>query len=184
MAKTDKTYEEYSIDFQLKSNDRKELRDTIVKKFLEEKGGYWKDGIKHVTRFRYYVEKLVDGRRIFLLRPTHLNKGIDFQVWVEKFAEDKDGRPSHKDVFADLKAKQMEEPRKALELAKLIERIWHCEDPEDILGATPITFKSGWSAEMMLKILKWLFIEQDITYWNYDGRGMLWSAIQTAVQLS
>jgi hypothetical protein len=32
--------------------------------------------------------------------------------------------------------------------------------------------------EMLLKILKWLFIEQDITYWNYDGRQMLKMAIE------
>ncbi len=182
MTRNDKVYEEFSIDFSLKSNDRKELRDTVVKKFLEEKGGYWKDGVKHVTRFRYYVEKLADGRRIFLFRPTHLNKGIDFQVWVEKFADGKDGRPSHKDVLADLKGKQMEDPQKALELSALIERVWKCEEPGDVLKGSGLSFKSGWSIEMLLKILKWLFIEQDITYWNYDGRGMLWAAIHKAVQ--
>ena len=38
-------------------------------------------------------------------------------------------------------------------------------------------FHKGLTLEMLLKILKWLFIEQDITYWNYDGRQMLKMAI-------
>ncbi|VVB81524.1 Uncharacterised protein [uncultured archaeon] len=182
MVKDEKVYEEQSINFILRSGGRKELRDAIVIKFLEEKGGYWKEGVKHVTRFRYYVETLADGRRVFLFRPTHLNKGIDFQVWVEKFQDDKDGRPSHKDVFADLKGKNIEDSKKCLELAELINRVWLCEDPDDVLKGNSLVFKSGWSVEMLLKILKWLFIEQDITYWNYDGRGMLWSAIREAIK--
>lgn len=28
-----------------------------------------------------------------------------------------------------------------------------------------------------IKTLKWLFIEQDIRYWNYSGRDMLWKGI-------
>ena len=84
MAKDDKIFEENEVNFDLKLNSREELRKKTVDKFLSEKGGYWKDGVKHVTRYKYFVEKLTDGRRIFLLRPTYLNKGIDFQVWVEK----------------------------------------------------------------------------------------------------
>ena len=30
------------------------------------------------------------------------------------------------------------------------------------------------------KTIKWLFIEQDIRYWNYSGRNMTWSIIPPA----
>jgi hypothetical protein len=30
---------------------------------------------------------------------------------------------------------------------------------------------------MIIKTIKWLFIEQDIRYWNYSGRDMLWSGV-------
>jgi hypothetical protein len=33
--------------------------------------------------------------------------------------------------------------------------------------------------EIILLAIKWLFIEQDITYWNWSGRDMLWGHIQT-----
>lgn len=183
MKKDNKIYEEYKVDFSPKSEDRKELRDSVVKKFLDEKAGYWKDGRKYVTRFKYYVETLSDGRHIFLMRPTFLNKGIDFQVWVENYKDGKDGRPSHNDIIVDILSKKKENKEQLLELLKLIERAWLCKNPEDILKDCKLNFKSGMSLEMLLKILKWLFIEQDLTYWNYDGRGMLWSGIQTISKL-
>ena len=35
----------------------------------------------------------------------------------------------------------------------------------------------GWDYEVLLKLLRWLFIEQDVTYWSGNGREMLYSAI-------
>src|SRR3989338_3797868 len=123
MSKDDKIYEEYSINFDLKSNSREKLRKETVDKFLSEKGGYWKDGKKYVTRYRYFVEKLKDGRRIYLLRPTFLNKGIDFQVWVEKLDNGNDKRPSHRDTFSDLKLKKSENPALYPKLIEAIDRV-------------------------------------------------------------
>jgi len=185
MPKDEKKSEFFEIDWKLKGNSRKELRDAAVKKFLEEKGGYWKSGFKYVTKFKYFVEKLNDGRRVYLLRPTHLNKGIDFQVWVEKFKDKEDGRPGHNDIFADLRGKQQEDPELIEKLLNAIDLVWECEEPDEVLKKyTNLDFKTGFSAEMLLKILKWLFIEQDITYWNYDGRGMLRKAINMSLGFS
>lgn len=32
----------------------------------------------------------------------------------------------------------------------------------------------------ILKAIKWLFIEQDIRYWNYSGRNMTWGIVPSA----
>ena len=174
----DKVYDDYQIEWSLISDSREELRKRVVNKFLSEPCGYWKDGIKHVTRFKYFVEKLQDERRIFLLRPTYLNKGIDFQVWVEKFDGTIDGRPSHQDIFKDLVAKKKENPRDFAKLIQMIDSVWNCQEPDAVLKAIDKNaFSQGFPIEMVLKILKWLFIEQDVTYWNYDGRQMLRMAI-------
>ena len=170
-------YEDFEINFKLKEGSRKELRGFIVNMFLAEKGGYWKDEVKHVTRYKYFVETIRDGRKIYLLRPTFLNKGIDFQVWVERLDGEKDKKPSHKSIFEDLKDKKQEDPIKFKELLVLIDRVWKCEDPENILEQNELEFRTGWPVELFLKVLKWLFVEQDITYWNYDGRSMLKRAI-------
>lgn len=177
VKKDDKIYEEYNVDLSLTLNSREELMKKAVETFISEKPGYWKDGNKHVTRYKYFVEKLEDGRRIYLKRPTFLNKGIDFQVWVEKFDGENDGRPSHKDIFKDLNLKKDENPKNIQKLLKAIDRVWNCEEPDKILSDIDFEYKKGLSIEMLLKILKWLFIEQDITYWNYDGRTMLRMAI-------
>lgn len=171
-------YDEFEIEFSLSDNSREKLRNKIVNKFLSEKGGYWKNGIKHVTRFKYFVEKLKDGRRIYLLRPTWLNKGIDFQVWIEKFNGNSDKKPSHDDIFDDLKIKKEENPEDFPKLIKMIDLVWNCREPDEIIKNNKVVFNKGMSVEMLLKVLKWLFIEQDITYWNYDGREMLRRAIK------
>ena len=113
-----------------------------------------------------------------LLRPTFLNKGIDFQVWVEQFKEEQDAKPSHKDILEDLKMKKKKNAIEFKLLFEAIERIWECEEPTTVLKDYSFSFKKGLSVELILKVLKWLFIEQDITYWNYTGRGMLFEAIK------
>ena len=165
------------MDFDLRLNSREELRKKAVDIFLSEKGGYWEGEVKHVTKYKYFVEKLKDGRRIFLLRPTFLNKGIDFQVWVEKMDGEKDKRPGHKDIFNDLQIKKKENSNDVSLLLEAIDKVWNCKEPDEVLKELKVNFKEGFEVELLLKILKWLFIEQDITYWNYDGRGMLRKAI-------
>jgi len=175
---TGHVYDEFEIEWILTDDSREELRKKVVNKFLSEPGGYWKNGVKHVTRFRYFVEKLEDGRRIFLLRPTYLNKGIDFQVWVERFDGTNDKRPSHQHIFNDLRLKKKENPKDFPKLIQMIDDVRNCQEPDVVFKKiNKNAFHQGFPVEMLLKILKWLFIEQDITYWNYDGRQMLRMAI-------
>lgn len=175
----DRVYEDHESDFELRTGDRKAIREKVVELFLSEKPGYWEDGKKHVTRYKYYVETLEDGRRIYLSRPAHLNKGMDFEVKVERFDGIKDKRPSHNDIFNDLKEKKEKEAPKLMGLLDVIALVHDCQDPTFVLPKySHVQFETGMSTEMVLKILKWLFIEQDTTYWNYDGRYMLFSAIK------
>lgn len=60
----------------------------------------------------------------------------------------------------------------------MIDLVWNCREPDEIIKNNKVVFNKGMSVEMLLKVLKWLFIEQDITYWNYDGREMLRRAIK------
>ena len=167
----------YIEELKLIDTNRESLRNKAVEKFLLEHGGYVKDGIKHITKYRYNVETLSDGRRIYLLKPTWLNKGIDFQVMIEKYKDHIDARPSHKDIMHDLKIKKEFNAQMYELLRKDIDRVWNCEEPINVLRDVRYAFKKGFTIELILKCLKWLFIEQDITYWNYDGRGMLKRAI-------
>ena len=73
-------YEE--IDFKVSTcSSREELRKIVIFKFMEEKPGLGKGN--DTSRYRYNVEILNDGRRIYLTRPAYLKKGFDFRINVE-----------------------------------------------------------------------------------------------------
>ena len=55
-----------------------------------------------------------------------------------------------------------------------IKKVYNCRNDIDY----SLSFKSGYSTDLILKCLKWLFIEQDIRDWSYSGRVMLWEIIK------
>lgn len=145
-------------------------------------------------KYRYYVEKCSDGKRIYLARPTALNKGVDFQVGLEGYCRTrrrtKNGkrprrseRPSHPDMLHDLRLKTREKPRLSKALFRAICDVYDCVEPRLAIRREPRikSFSSGLPIEKTLLILKWLFIEQDVTYWLGTGRNMLMHAIEKKV---
>lgn len=151
---------------------RTELREIVVSQFLKEEPGLGTGS--NTARYRYNVEKLSDGRRIYLTRPAYLKKGFDFRINVEGTVfQTGQEYPKHDDIFHDLRDKQRRDPLSCRELYKAIQRVYDCEDPEDILSEyESIKFDIGHSVELLLKVIKWFFIEQDIRDWNYSGRAM------------
>ena len=51
-----------------------------------------------------------------------------------------------------------------------------------VVSESKLTYETGFSLELTLKALKWLFIEQDVAYWNYDGQMMLLTTIRSALK--
>ncbi len=128
----------------------------LFKYYNDTQGG----AVTNFLEFHISFENIQDGRRVYLLRPTFLNKGIDFQVWVEKMDGKDDKRPSHQDVFKDLQLKQNENPKEIPELMKAIDRVWNCEEPDHVLRKFSPNFKKGFEVELLLKILKDLGIKK------------------------
>ncbi len=159
--------------------DRNSVRMRVVEKFSKERAGKGKGEL--ASRYTYYVERLTDGRRVYLCRPAALHNGFDFVVCVEGVNFNFNGRkrcnPKHEDILADLCAKKAENPREYLKLLHLIEEVYKCKNVGFSTGNL-LQFRAGYSGDLILAVLKWLFIEQDIRYWNYSGRDMLWKAIQ------
>jgi hypothetical protein len=85
-------------------NDKTSLRAFILNQWILEN-----------SKYRYFVEVLSNGNRIYLERPGRLNK---------------DNLPNFGEPY-----------------------------------------------ELILKTLRWLFIEQDVTYWSGQGRNMLYNGI-------
>jgi hypothetical protein len=54
-------------------------------------------------------------------------------------------------------------------------------DVDQVLTKYPYlqaSFQSGAQIDVLLKILKWMFIMEDIVYWNYDGRAKLYNFLK------
>jgi len=123
----------------------------------------------------YIVDRLQDGTKVFLIRPAWLNKGYDFKVCVEGWDESANPAPSHSEIYSDLYWKREQDDSDSFEaLCKAVLEIHQGASPTAVLnkyGGT-FDFSVGRTPDVLLKSLPWLFIEQDIRYWNYTGRNM------------
>lgn len=159
------------------SGTRNEVRERVIAEFLKEAPGTGKGD--NQSKYLYYVETLNNGNRIYLERPANLHNGFDFVINVEQINFSTTNRikynPSHDNIFCDLQIKKSESSEKYAELYKLIEDVYNCKEIQE----TSLSFNTGYSVDLILKIVKWFFIEQDIRYWNYSGREMFMSGIPT-----
>lgn len=159
MIKKDDRKNVYSLNVNNFSN-KKDIRDYLLKT--------WSNEAERV-QFRYFVETLSDNKRIYLERPANLNKGCDFVVKIEDliiFKNGNDRPPKHKDLLEYIKTNQS----KLTNLKDELENVYQCKSMP--------TIYTNIEHEIILKLSKWFFIEQDITYWAKSGRNMLWIAVK------
>lgn len=154
-------------------------RQSLARIFLAELPGTETERTKYI----YYVETDSVGNRVYLIHPAILNNGFDFTIHAEnqEFVHtDKRNRtrrddvPSHKNIYDDLMAKKNENSTLFSQLKTLLDKVYRCEKIENDEYCS-YTFASGIPVELLFKTIKWLFIEQDITYWNGQGREMLYN---------
>ena len=153
-------------------NDKISIRSFLLNRWILEEPN---------LKYRYFVETLVDGNRIYLERPGRLNKGCDFVIYIENhivWKNRNDKPPAHEFIITDLYMKK--NALSCLEWNLLLAGI------ESIYSCTPfyVAYTNcnhlpvvGEPYELILKTLRWLFIEQDITYWSGSGRSMLYNGI-------
>jgi hypothetical protein len=130
------------------------------------------------VKFRYPVESLPHGN-LFIVRPGY-KKNFDFHVEPPVGMEL--GRGFHYEIALDLRNKKKENPKKFKNLLNAIIDIYNCSenDVNKILSKyTGIkrSFKTGAKVEIFLKVLKWLFIMEDILYWDVEGRAFLFNLL-------
>jgi len=171
----------FELNFSLDNNkERNNLRMCVVEQLSKELCGKGKDD--KATRYIYFVETLSSGDRIYLKRPAWLHNGFDFLVCVENINFNPNGRyrnyPSHDDIFKDLINKKNENDNLYKKLYALMNDTFECKEV-DLKKAAELKFKNGYPSDLIIGSIKWLFIEQDIRYWNYSGREMFWNGIKS-----
>lgn len=161
------------------NGSRNKVRMRVIDALAKEVPGTGTD--EDASRYIYYVETLKSGDRVYLQRPANLHNGFDFLVCVENtnYAEPGKRRrnyPKHTDLEADLQLKKAEDPVMYAQLHILLKSVFECHDVDET-AMESIHFNVGLPVDHILKVIKWLFIEQDIRYWNYSGRNMTWNII-------
>ena len=134
------------------------------------------------VRFNYPVEQLSNGSSLVIFRPAGLRKwNFDFKVNVTP--EMGLGKGTHAEIASDFRSKKKENEKGFVELLQAVEEM--CTgleaDVDQILKEHPnlrTSFQTGSDVEVLLKVLKWMFIMEDIVYWNYDGRMKLYNYLR------
>ena len=172
---------ETQLTVSIKASTREEYHKKLIMLFLEEKHGTSEEW----NYYDYYVETGKNGKRVYLHRPAYKNKGMDFEVRVEdyQFRYGKYGniistgnRPKHDEIRDDVYNKVVDNSEDGQKLKGLITQIYNCEEPnEDIINSC--RFTTGLPLDLLLYTIKWLFLEQDMTYWNQSGREMNYNGL-------
>ena len=168
-----------TVSFTLTAKSRTDIRAELVHLFLQEKEGTGKGA--NTSVYIYQVEKLQNGETIYLKRPARLNKGFDFEVNVSNTnfgSRRRTTMPSHKHIYDDLVLKKNENAIEFTRLKGVIDKIYQCQVVTDA-EMLSFTFTNGFPTDLVLKVIKWLFIEQDITYWNWSGRAMFYLGLSS-----
>ncbi len=150
---------------------RENIRSKVLKTWLKEEPG--------AGQHRYNVEVCADGSQIYLIRPAGLNKGCDFIIISENYLKFKNGNdkpPSHADIVELIKSGCKANPSIRKPLKKAINKAYNCVTLNDIFVEFPILLKSPHCyIERSIKLIKWMWIEQDVTYWTGRGREMFYT---------
>jgi hypothetical protein len=157
------------------SLDRAVFRKELINLFLSEEPGTGKGDL--TSRYNYLV-KQIGIHDIYLKRPAQFNNGFDFTLNVSNINFNPDGRtttrPTHQNILDDLWVKKEENEELYNLLYIEIDRIYNCLSPNNV----SFNFNNGLNSSILLECIKWLFAEQDVTYWNYSGRAMFFDGIQ------
>jgi len=162
------------------SLDRHKIVKKVVNAFITTE--YRKKG-KGIV-FRYPVENLPDGQVLYIVRPGH-KKNFDFKVDI--VVNCGFGKGSHEEIALDLRKKKFTSPRKFKKLWQALTDIYHCKESDvDVIlkkydGLKSLS-KRGAKPELLLKVIKWLFIMEDIVYWDNEGRSFLFNFLNYIVK--
>lgn len=157
------------------------MRNDIIDLFKNELPGRGTE--VNASRYIYEVENF-NNYKIQLCRPVKLNEGFDFTVNITGLYFKKKrcySNPSHQDIIAALSYSEQNYSNYQSVIIPLINEIYNCKNVNIFQsGITFIDYNSRQHPiEIILLALKWLFIEQDFTYWNNSGRNMLYKSLKS-----
>ena len=146
----------------------------IIKRVVTIFVDFEKDKKGKGIQFKYPVEKLSSGERLYIHRPG-VKWNFDFKVEIPANCGIEQGR--HDQIAIFLRNLKIRNKQAFNNLWKILSKLYHCEnnDVDFMLKKSSVFYNEEPKAEVLLKIIKWLFIMEDIIYWHYQGRAFLYN---------
>ncbi|MBW6486959.1 MAG: hypothetical protein K0B01_12505 [Syntrophobacterales bacterium] len=135
----------------------------------------------------YEVEDINDGRKIVIVKPGGKQawgkmRKEDFFVFIYNPVEQTLWQISHKQIHEDLTEKAKADKVATIEILKAFERVYHGEDPDDILNSLALNNPIGENPEALLKAYKWIWGQEDVNYPTGQGRNMSWIGLKELLE--
>ncbi len=157
--------------YEIMASSRNEIRSKVIFEFLKENAG----SSGNTSKYQYNVESY-ENYKIVLKRPGRLKKGFDFSVNTRGVLYRKRMKyesPTFDDVINALKEVKSNYPDKYELVKNEIANIFFV-DNYDLSKIKDLMFSDYLGNKhpiaIILLAIKWLFIAEDITYWNWSGR--------------
>lgn len=165
--------------YEIMASSRSEVRSKVVNAFLKESSG----SKSETSRYEYNVEQY-ENYKIVLKRPGIFKKGFDFTVNIRGMYFKKNKRyenSSFADVISALESAKKRNQKKYYIVKNEIQKIFEVEnyDLNNVAGIDFIDYKNQIRPiAIILLAIKWLFISEDISYWNWSGRNMFMESLK------
>ncbi|HMK18414.1 MAG TPA: hypothetical protein VK492_09445 [Chitinophagaceae bacterium] len=131
--------------------------------------------VKDVPYLLYEVEQLSDGKKIVINKPggkRNFGKIAQGDLLVMLYDPNNDEITlyRHIDLYNDIRSKLDDDSDLGIALVDALEEVGNGTDPNDILNRKAFQPQEGLSVELLLKIYKWIWVQEDINYPNGEGR--------------
>lgn len=139
--------------------------------------------LEEISYRGYEVEQLSGGRKIVITKPGGkfifgTIKREDLMVWIYNEKENSLYLISHKNILIDLEEKSVANPDETIKIIDALEKVYNGEDPIDVLEGSILITPCGESPELLLKVYKWIWGQEDCNYPTGQGRDMSMNGIK------
>ena len=176
MARNKKVIEGPEIKI-IKPLGRFEIVKRVVFHFIE----FEKDKKGKGIEFRYPVEELFTGEKLYIHRPG-VKWNFDFKVEIPPNSGLKEGK--HNQIALLLRSIKNSNEHEFNEVWKIIRNLYHCtnNDVDEMLKQAQIPKTiDNIIIDILLKVIKWLFIMENVIYWHYEGRAFLYNFLKYVI---
>jgi len=133
---------------------------------------------------RFIVEELKDGRKIYIATTGRKTSRVRIERDGEEIKEkghdiliEYDGQPTgihYLDIIEDLLIKREVNEEKTKIIIEAIEDYLKLKSWDEIVEKSPSIKEEdlpGFKIEFLIKIIRWLALQEDINYWGYKPNG-------------